>query len=633
MKRTSALQMCYPRLLAADLRVPPGPASGRKQQAAAVLLPFYDFSPLVESRLGNALLSDSIAQDRYEHPSQQAAGGAVAETQNPNGGASNATIQVNPGRILRAIARIGYTPESAICDIVDNSVSAEARNVSIEIEQEPGMAENRRNNAARYIIADDGKGMDESQLPAALSLGAVSESHAGKLGKYGLGLKSAALSQGDRIEIVSTTAVGHWHKVALDLPHIEASGRLECQIMPPSDDDMSRWQRLLPDAIHGTIVTIEKIHKKNHPSVRKTRNALERTLGVTYLYFLQDRGMPLSLFLDGESVGPFDPLFVTEAERNGGLDERTWDGRDVRWLETPKRVVLDPESNITATIEATQLVHPPAFDNPAEIRKQYMIGAYNYGFYIYRNKRLIRWAERFDGMIPTDQGYFAFRGRLLIDDTSDDVLNIDVKKSEILLSEEAEASLSEAVYEARRKSRKAWDNAAALLRKQANEDPDSRADEALIDVHFPDTLPTDPDDERTETVRKERERKEEQLRPLNPREREQARKEGSKVMLVDQLDDNALWERAYDASLGTIVRLNRSHRFTRLFYDRFGADADVVLLVKALFLSLAVAESRSIRNLQSLSDEELEQVFQRYRDQASAAVYHVTADALEQRFA
>jgi hypothetical protein len=541
-------------------------------------------------------------------------------------------ITFNPGRVLRALARIGYRPESAICDIVDNSVSAGARSVSITLEVEPGMAENRRNNAARYIIADDGTGMDKEAMLDALGLGVERNYNQGSLGKFGMGLKSAGLSQGDRIEVVSCNDNGAWRKAVLDLPHIEASGSLECQFTEASEEDLARRKEILPDAATGTTVVIEKIHKKNHPSIRKTREALRQLLGVTYFYFLADTN-PLRIFLDGEEIAPFDPLFVDAANENGDLDDRTWDGRSVRWLEEPREVALDASAGVVARIEATQLVHPPAFDNPAEIRRAYMIGQAHYGFYVYRNKRLIRWAERFGGIVPTDQDYFAFRGRILITDAADDALNIDVKKSEILLSEEAEGALSEAVYEARRKSKKGWNNAADLLRKTANQDPISKATEALSEVDFPDLLPTDSDDRRSQDVRTERKRKEAERHPMKLEEQDSARREGVRVILVDQLDDNALWERAYDSALGTIVRVNRSHRFTRLFYDYFGDNADAVLLVHALFLSLAVAESGTVRNLQDVDDDVVEEVFRRYRDQASAAVYKVTADALEQRFA
>ncbi|MFJ2342399.1 ATP-binding protein [Streptomyces antimycoticus] len=540
-------------------------------------------------------------------------------------------VDVNPGRVLRAIARIGYTPESAICDIVDNAVEAEANLVAIQLEREPSVAENRRNSAARYVIADNGWGMSLDQLLVALGLGVDRDYEEGSLGKYGLGLKSAGLSQGDRIEIVSRRNGDDWHKVALDLQQVESEGRYGCQVLALNDEDKERLEHLLPGASHGTVVAIEKMHKNNHPSIKKTRDALAARLGFTYYYFLTGEERSVEIQLDGESVAPFDPLFIDEANEAGNLDDDTWDGRDVHWLERSRKITLDAENGVEATLEVTQLVHPPSFDNPAEIRRKYMIGGRHYGFYVYRNKRLIRWGERFGGMVATDQDYYSFRGRIFIDDTADDAFNIDVKKSEILLSEEAYTALDEATYEARRASKSAWKHAAWLITEQANLDPVSKAIEALSEVEFPDLLPTDPDDAQAESVRKHREYKEAERHPLRDEERDQARKEGSHVALVNHLDDNALWERAHDASLGTVVRINKAHRFTRMFEERFGRDADVTLLVHALFLSFAVGESRSVRNIQNVEDEKLEEIFRRYREMVSAAVYKATSDALEQR--
>ena len=386
------------------------------------------------------------------------------------------------------------------------------------------MAENRRNSAARYVVADDGEGMTRSQLVEALGLGVMGNYADGSLGKYGLGLKSAALSQGDRLDVISSTGDGEWNRVSLDVQHVEATGRLECEVGLASPDEVATLQALVGETVAGTMVVVEKVHKRNHPSVKKTRAALQQVLGVTYFYFLEEGGGNLRVWLDDDSVAPFDPLFVHEASENEALDETAWNGRSVGWLEKTKDIVLEAENEVRATLEITQLPHPPAFANPAEVRKGYMIGSQHYGFYVYRNRRLIRWAERFGGIVPTDQDYFAFRGRLLIDGTADDVLNVDVKKSELLLSEDAEESLSEAVYEARRKSRQAWKNANRLLKEVANEDPISKAAEALEDQVFPESLPTDPNDERTEDERHDREKREATRRPLRDEEKEDTTK-------------------------------------------------------------------------------------------------------------
>ncbi|HUW34112.1 MAG TPA: hypothetical protein VM223_21095 [Planctomycetota bacterium] len=57
------------------------------------------------------------------------------------------TLEMNPGRILRAIACIGYTPASEICNTAGNRVEAEATRISIELQREPDVAETRHNIA------------------------------------------------------------------------------------------------------------------------------------------------------------------------------------------------------------------------------------------------------------------------------------------------------------------------------------------------------------------------------------------------------------------------------------------------------------------------------------------------------
>ena len=62
-------------------------------------------------------------------------------------------IAINPGRLLFGLSRIGYTPASAICDIIDNSVMAHAKNIHILIVREnEKYNDNRRGNVKEYLI-------------------------------------------------------------------------------------------------------------------------------------------------------------------------------------------------------------------------------------------------------------------------------------------------------------------------------------------------------------------------------------------------------------------------------------------------------------------------------------------------
>jgi len=535
---------------------------------------------------------------------------------------------INPGRVLHALGAIGYTPESALCDIVDNSIThGKASKVWIELVPEPGMAENRRNNASHYIVADDGVGLDEAGLSNALALGSEPPAEGG-LGKFGMGLKSAGLSQGRRITLLSKTAGGELLKRVLDIDHVEEAGAYEQLSGELSEADRGIWDQFLGEADSGTIVVIDKAHRDNQPSIKSSRKNLERELGIIYYYFLVGEDA-VEMQLDGKLVAPFDPLFAAEAESNGDLDEHEWDGRSVRWLAKRHDLVIDQEQDVRVQVEITQLPHPPTFgDEQSSVRRQYMIGAGNYGFYVYRNKRLISRGERFTDIIPFDQDYYAFRGRILIDDDADAVLNIDVKKSRVLLSEDAQSALSEDVYEPRVKSRRAWLTAGEALKRSLGINTQDQANERLAESEEIDVLPSEPDSTEIEERRDERRKQQGETRPVNDDERKQAEVRQQRVLVEEFLLDNVVWERAYDPAIGTIVRLNGGHRFVRHVFQHYAQNLGVTLVLNAFFLCLARSESYAVTNMDK-SAAELEEIFERMRQIFSEQVAKVTMEVLE----
>ncbi len=117
---------------------------------------------------------------------------------------SDIDIGYNAGRICEAIAKIGYEPHTAIMDIVDNSVTASASNVIISLNLAEGKSLKSRNSVISYVVTDDGAGMDDEGIKNAFSIGSDKSKYSEKsLSKYGMGLKSADLSLGSRIVIIS----------------------------------------------------------------------------------------------------------------------------------------------------------------------------------------------------------------------------------------------------------------------------------------------------------------------------------------------------------------------------------------------------------------------------------------------
>ena len=113
---------------------------------------------------------------------------------------------MDAGRVCEAISRIGYTPWSAVMDIVDNSVEADATSVTIEIQwniETPNVYFQSKSNVLSYRISDNGFGMTEDEIQTALQLGSDVVYPENSLSKFGMGLKSAGFSLGERITVFS----------------------------------------------------------------------------------------------------------------------------------------------------------------------------------------------------------------------------------------------------------------------------------------------------------------------------------------------------------------------------------------------------------------------------------------------
>src|SRR6478672_9458436 len=105
------------------------------------------------------------------------------------------TVTPSASRLTNSLREIGYDFPSAVADLVDNSISAGANRVEIVIEFE-GIE-------SRVLIADDGSGMSTNAVVEALRFGTRRDYDNDDLGRYGLGLKTASLSQCRTVTVAS----------------------------------------------------------------------------------------------------------------------------------------------------------------------------------------------------------------------------------------------------------------------------------------------------------------------------------------------------------------------------------------------------------------------------------------------
>ncbi len=551
------------------------------------------------------------------------------------------TRKINAARICFGISRIGYTPASAICDIIDNAVSAHAKNIHIKIIQKSTSTNlNKKNDVQEYLIIDDGCGMNKEKIENALDLGSSDTFYSeGTLSKFGLGLKSASFAQGSRLEIISGDGSGEINKEYVDLEEIEDEYySVECDL---NDLDRDLAQQYFENGNKGTIIRISKIHTNNHPSIKTTISELEEKLGVIYYYFLRKE---LHISINDIEIDAVDALFTEEAGDNK-LDENIWDGKSVQWILKPVDIVLDSENEVSGKIEITMLPHPKVRKNEgisdADIRKKYHISASNYGFYVYRNGRLINWANRLD-IIPQDQDYYAFRGRINIQSDADDAFNIDVSKSHIMLSEDAKSALDDYILDYKSKCKNAWQNAWQKYLSQTSESSNERSNSIAIDVddYLDDPLNDDSDDQKEREIREaqineEMRQKEtyDTINRLKDEEGEEKTKEqitdedivttmkGSPsisdldcIFKVQSIQDNMIWEPYADAERKQCVRISKNHRFSKVIYENNSNNTALQILIELMLLIAAKAELNVRKKPYSfIKSEQIRELFYDYR--------------------
>lgn len=557
-------------------------------------------------------------------------------------------LQIDAGRLLFGLSRIGYTTSAALCDIIDNSIRAKSTEIRLLIGKERAdFSDTKKNNIKEYILIDNGDGMDRDGIIDALKLGSSNADYGNhSLSKFGLGLKSASFSQGDTLEILSSNGSG-FSKFKISLPNIIETKVYRALESEVSVEDQSLIEKYLPNG-KGSIIRISDIRKNNHPSVSNTIKELNTKVGVIYYYFLKGNGV--KIYIGENEIRPIDPLFVDEANLNGNLDENEWDGTEVKWIEKRKTITLDNQLDITAEIEITQLPYPPIFkikhlgeSKDAEVRRKYLIEAGNYGFYVYRNNRLISWASHLQNIIPFDQDFYAFRGRILIEDKADDFFNIDVKKSTLTLSEEAWRIISDVTREAKTKSKSAWSTAGKLRREIINKDPNEIANKLLSEFDQIELLPGDAVMSEEEALvrldqitndmaakvkiivkmmREDNGEDVEEPIEVTEEEKEKAIKgevnpELSKIFRVSSVTDNLLWEPYYDTDLGNCVRINKLHRFALYIYENNADNQDLQISFDLMVLQLADAEFYACKNITDFDYEQIKKILWDFRRIAS----------------
>lgn len=340
--------------------------------------------------------------------------------------------------LMESTRAIGYSIEAAIADIIDNSIAANAARIDIDFFP----------IGQSYIsILDDGHGMSEMELISAMQYGSRSPldvREESDLGRYGLGMKTASLSQCRVLTVISKqngmVAGAQWN-----LNHIKQAESWSLIVLDESEvKNFPNWDKL-NSYLNGTLVVWQDLDKfgigESDIAAAFTRkmNLIRDHLSLVFHRYLSgEPGLKKTdIRMNDLSIAPQDPFLIRKSTQL--MDEETIVVRGEKVKVKP--YILPHTSKLTKK-------ELGALGGKEGLRKQQ-------GFYVYRNKRLLIWGTWFRLMRQGDLSKLA-RVQVDIPNSLDDLWTLDIKKSTATPPEEVRKNLSVVIEKISEGSKRTW---------------------------------------------------------------------------------------------------------------------------------------------------------------------------------
>ena len=331
------------------------------------------------------------------------------------------------GPFIQSLRSVGYSLNAAIADLVDNSISAHAKQISIEA---------KWNNAKpTLVIVDNGIGMTYGELQTAMQLGGKSPNdhrNADDLGRFGLGLKTASFSQCKMLTVVSGSKSEQWKGLCWDLAYVEKTNKWKVKVLAEQDVQRIRQTNLNQEEGSGTIVVWEDFDQVIDPTAvdaesgfRKLIEDLSKHIELTFHRFLRGIDAPskVSIFVNGKQMQARDPFAQYPSS----------DKQASTYQETVHEIPISETEKTKVRIRSFLLPHP------SNVNQQFMAsisGGDDYyegqGLYIYRGARLIS-AGGWMKVVRKAESNKLARIQIDFENDADPIWKIDIKKSMVTL--------------------------------------------------------------------------------------------------------------------------------------------------------------------------------------------------------
>jgi hypothetical protein len=310
--------------------------------------------------------------------------------------------------MIETFRAIGYNIQTAVADIIDNSISANAKNIWIEFDW--------KGSETWLSIKDDGIGMNNDELVQALRPGSrnpLEDRNNKDLGRFGLGLKTASFSQARKLTVISKKNDCRPVFWSWDLDYVKQTR--EWNLINWMPENFS--EKILDDLQSGTIVIWNEIDRVVKHLKQNDDSALDKFLiimehvknhlAMVFHRYIENKR--IKIFFQGTEIKPWNPFLVDEQATQSFPEEPLHGGK-----VTLKGYVLPHKSKI----------------NEEKYKAAEGMKGWNehQGFYIYRNERLLL-AGDWLGLFRKEEHYKLTRIQIDLPNTLDSDWQIDIKKS------------------------------------------------------------------------------------------------------------------------------------------------------------------------------------------------------------
>lgn len=327
--------------------------------------------------------------------------------------------------LIESMRSLGYSFPAAIADLLDNSISAKARN--IDIISTPGMEPS-------LIILDDGNGMTENELCEAMRYGSsnpLETRSEDDLGRFGLGMKAASLSQCRKLIVVSKKE-GKVSAYSWDLDYVINSE--SWMLMGFTEEEILQFPHIdrLLEKEHGTYIYLSEFDR-----IKEGTGNLSETFNKCLDDMINHLALVFHRFIDEGLTIRVNQLELEARDPFLSYHRATQRKRESSFRINNEKITLKPF--ILPHLSKLSQDDLDKVGGKDRLRSEQ-------GFYVYRNKRLIIWGTWFRLERKDELNKLA---RVMVDipNSLDYMWSIDIKKSAATLPDIIKKNMYNAVYE------------------------------------------------------------------------------------------------------------------------------------------------------------------------------------------